>query len=109
MKTKRGTSRFVLIFRYFVIKVPLSFKGLKANIKEQLNSGKPGLCPIYLFCIMPNCTPVKANDLTGLFKENNFCYKRVGVRVYVSGLKVEYKDDSFGWYKGNIVAIDYGN
>lgn len=116
MKVKDGCTRKVFIIWKFAIKIPqLSYQwrhfllGLLANMQEKhfsdMNDNR--MCPVFFCCwggwllIMPRCkslTEIQFNSLNindfweGYFK-----------------VPVENKICSFGYYKGKIVAIDYGS
>lgn len=113
VQIKKGATRVVFIFNRFVIKFPRLCKyrnflqGLLANEQENYwynNSPediKIKLCPVLFhfpfsfFIIMPTCN---------LYSELTF-------EEYTSefnNIPVEFKKDSFGMYKGKVVAIDYG-
>ena len=58
------------------------------------------LCPIVYYLpggflnVMPRCSPITHESL--MFKDAN-------------GLDIEQKLDSFGYYNGKVVAVDYGS
>jgi hypothetical protein len=84
--------------------------GLLANLQERqfAATGWPELCPIIFadplgfLVIMPRCMPLRL-DLWADFDVDSF---RSTPTYFVP---VENKYDSFGYLKGQIVAIDYGS
>lgn len=80
-----------------------------ANMQERefASTEWPELCPVYLsarggwLLVMPRCQPLEdglTNDQYEAFVEHD------DYRV-----PVEHKRDSFGYFNGRLVAIDYGN
>lgn len=114
---KRGITREVFIIGNLVFKVasirtyPLFLTGLLCNIQERyfwlnLKSQRHLMCPVYfkfplgLFIIMPKCkisgykTREEVEEIIQPYRD--------------AGIPVECKPCSFGWYKNNLVTIDYG-
>lgn len=105
----------VFIFNSFVVKIPLleSWKsflnGLLANLQERAFTATNWreLCPVVASCplgfwlIMPFVRPLTNDEWEG-FDYFEFAFKD----GYV--IPVENKRNSFGVYKGEVVAIDYG-
>ena len=115
MKLKKGTTRYVILFENFVIKIPSFYSwknfllGIVANLQEVTfwNAFKhEKLCPIILningfIIIMP-----KAKELT--FEEfKTFNYNEF-IDIDTWKIPVENKLNSFGKIKNKIVAVDYG-
>lgn len=114
---KSGSSRYVFFFCGFAFKIPSisSYKqflwGLIANLNEiefyqYLKSDK--LCPIKFYLplgicnIMPAIKTLSENEFKD-FDPIKFCCLDNECKI-----PAESKADSFGWYKGKIVVIDYG-
>jgi len=113
---KQGATRNVFLTKRYAIKIPrfvewrLFLHGLLANMQEanfwrQLKSDK--LCPV-LFAIsggflivMARASEFSRSDHAD-FDFDSF----VDAGDWV--VPVENKQDSFGWFQGRIVAIDYG-
>lgn len=112
-----GATRFVLITDRLVFKIPRlsswkSFlQGLLANMQERefARTGWEELCPVFfadpfgLLVVMPKCMPLRRDFWVNEFDYSAFCNRE----DYV--IPVEQKHDSFGRYKGKIVAVDYGS
>lgn len=128
MKVKFGITRFVFVTRRFAVKIP-QFKygwknflgGLQGNLQEVefwRASHDSRLCPVLFsvwggwIVIMPACKELTEQELMDKVDWKHF-------KPYLDGfiesdleswdIPVEYKSDSFGWYKGRVVAIDYGS
>ena len=115
---KYGTTRIVFIVRDYAIKIPnfkiwkLFLLGLLGNMQEvtftSLRSNK--LCPVIFnipggfMNIMPKVKELSREEFFN-FNYEQFCEND---DAYIKNI-VENKLDSFGWYKGSIVAIDYGS
>ena len=118
MEQAYGTTRWVLLTRNYAIKLPtlidwrLFLLGLLANMNERFfylsfQKGSPELaqrlCPIVFsapggwLVVMRRAQPLDRDDFE-LCAQINWKY-----------IPVERKPDSFGWFEGRIVAIDYGN
>lgn len=96
-----GITRTVLLTKNYAIKFPslrhrcrFTLYGLKSNIRETRiwrEKKDPNLCPVifscYLFLVMPKV------ELTN---------------QVLKGIIEDEKSENFGIYKGNLVAIDYG-
>jgi hypothetical protein len=110
-----GATRLVWISKKYAVKVPrpsrwrLLLCGLLANMQEVefSQAGWPELCPVLfslpagLLVVMPRCETL--GRAMGSVEFEAFTKKQ----DYV--VPVENKPDSFGWYEGQIVAIDYGS
>ena len=114
---KQGATRNVLLTKRYAIKMPrlvewrLFLHGLLANMQDtefwrHLHSDK--LCPV-LFSIpggfllaMPRAVAFSREDHAVLDFD---AFVDAGSWV----VPVEDKQDSFGWYQGRIVALDYGS
>jgi hypothetical protein len=130
MKILYGCTRFVILTKNYVIKIP-QFKyewrhfllGLLANMQEVAFSKieDDRFCPVFFslpggcMVIMPRCKEISREEFYDLdvirfwpdksedYHPDNMC-KRVNFNV-----PVENREDSFGWYNNKIVAIDYGS
>jgi hypothetical protein len=115
MEIKYGSTRMVILTRHYAIKIP-SIKnfvrflyGLLGNIQETSWSkiNHPDLCPVLfhlplgLLIIMPRCREIDPSLIKHLRKTE--WRKRKNIII-----PVEYKADSFGYWKNRLVAIDYG-
>lgn len=115
---KTGSTRWVLLIGNVAIKFPALWgwsnflKGLLANMQERLmwncSEMKDKLCPIvfsipYGFLIVMR--RAKVATVLDITEEQLYDYCQHEKWV----LPVELKHDSFGYYKGKLVAIDYGN
>jgi hypothetical protein len=121
MKIKKGATRCVLLIKGYAIKMPrlaewrLFLNGLLGNMQETVwwtNLKDDKLCPI-LFSIpggflniMPRVSPISEREYVDL---QRFSYPWISTADEECNLPVEWKKDSFGWYQGRIVAIDYGS
>ena len=116
MTWKQGATRNVFLTKHYAIKVPrlvewkLFLHGLLANMQEARFwrfRHSPKLCPVLFslpggWClVMPRARPLSRQD-RAVFDYAAF----VDAGEWV--VPVEDKQDSFGWYRGSIVAIDYG-
>jgi hypothetical protein len=115
---KNGATRWVLLAGPYAIKFPSleSWKcflnGLLANMQERMwwkyIHYRPALCPVLFsipggfLVVMPRCRVLQADDEIPMGDLDAFCEREDFV------IPAERKCDSFGWYKGNLVAIDYG-
>jgi len=125
---KKGATRWVVLIKNIAIKIPALYNfrgflnGLLANLHEieWSKTKDKRLCPVLFYIpggwvvIMPECTPIDAvnfnselidkfyPDSTEDYHPDNECFPAE------YNIPVEYKIDSFGWYKNQIVAIDYG-
>lgn len=113
IKFRQGTTRYVVLVGRWAVKFP-TFKygyrnflrGLLGNIDEAgMGRGKDARLAPALFAlpggwllVMPRCKPVSPREFHDLVNMKSFDL-----------LPVEDKRDSFGWYKGRIVAIDYAS
>lgn len=113
----KGSNRWVFVVGRFVFKIPSLYAyknflwGLLANMQEmefcRIDEIKNRLCPVIfyiplgLLVVMPKVRVLKEEELT---KEElkNFCTL---TKTYIPA---ELKHNSFGYFKGNLVAIDYG-
>jgi hypothetical protein len=126
---RKGATRVVLLTKKYAIKFPRFYgwehflRGLLANMQEvEFNTMKDErLCPVKFYIpggwllVMPRCTPITEQTFLNLdiarfwpnesedYHPDNECDPR-GFNA-----PVENKQDSFGWYNGEIVAIDYGS
>ena len=114
---KQGATRNVLLTKRYAIKVPrlvewrLLLYGLLANMQERqywrhLRHDK--LCPVLwslpggFLLVMRRTTELSRDDFA------TFDYEAF-VENETWRVPVENKQDSFGWYYGRIVAVDYGS
>jgi hypothetical protein len=115
MQVLHGTTRVVILTKRFAFKFPtyvswrLFLNGLLCNMQEKQFSGtSPNLCPVLwslpggFLVVMPRCEPITRATFFGM-----------DVQTFIEQpdmfLPVENKQDSFGWYKDRIVAVDYGS
>jgi len=130
MKTIHGCTRFVILTKRYAIKVP-QFKyewkhfllGLLANMQEVSFStiSDDRLCPVKFYVpggwllVMPRCEMISREvffdlDITRFWPNNKEDYHPDNTCERVEyNVPVENKQDSFGYYNGKIVAIDYGS
>jgi len=127
---KHGCTRFVVLTKKYAIKIP-QFKyewkhfllGLLANMQEvAFNTMKDErLCPVIFhlwggwLVVMPRCAPISEEcffdiDVTRFWpnKDEDYHPDNTCERANYN-VPVENKQDSFGYYNGKIVAIDYGS
>ena len=114
---KQGATRNVLLTKHYAIKIPrlvewrLLLYGLLANMQEATfwrfqRSDK--LCPALwslpggFLLVMRRATEISRDDFA------TFDYEAF-IDAGTWHVPVEDKQDSFGWYNGRIVAIDYGS
>lgn len=113
LNTCLGCTRFVILTKKYAIKIP-QFKyqwrhfllGLLANMQEvQFSKMKDErLCPVKFYLpggwmvVMPRCEMVSIE-----------IFSNIDINKFWPIIPVEYKQDSFGLYKGKVVAIDYGS
>lgn len=130
MTTKHGCTRFVFLTKNYAIKIPqfnYEWKhfllGLLANMQEVSFSKikDDRLCPIKFYIpggwllIMPKCEPISSEifidlDITRFWPNNKEDYHPNNTCERAEyNVPVEYKQDSFGFLNGKIVAIDYGS
>jgi len=117
MKILRGSTRSVVVIGKYAFKFPRVLKGWKqfllgllGNIQETRVSATkderviPVLFSVWggFMIIMPSCTLVTPLEFAGI-SIKRFWYRDK------PRITVEHKWSSFGWYKGKIVAVDYGN
>jgi hypothetical protein len=110
MRWQRGATRYVLVTKRWVFKLPrwsewrLFLGGLLANMQERLfwTTKDERLCPVVFYIwggwlvVMPRCDwPVIDDDLMS--------------DSYWDGLPYDPNPTNFGYYKGRIVLIDYGS
>ena len=117
-----GATRMIILIGRFAVKIPrwLSWKhfllGLIANMQERdFSAAKwPELCPV-VWAAWGGWLSImrRAEPLTDAHWEN---FKPTVVNGWTSGVEgdgyyvpCEPKMNSFGWYGGRIVCIDYGN
>jgi len=120
IKVKRGATRVVVLSGNYALKFPSLYSwrhflaGLLANIQEyEFSTLKDDrMCPVVFriwggwLSVMPRCEKLTQDD----FDKLN--YKVYRPEHHTEGkckVPVENKFDSFGWYNGKIVAIDYGS
>ena len=113
----QGSTRNVFLTRHYAIKVPrfvewrLFLHGLLANMQEakwwkRLHHDK--LCPVVFG--MPGGWLLVMPRTVALSREEYFSFDYpMFVQIGTGVLPVEHKLDSFGWYQGRIVAVDYGS
>lgn len=120
MQVKHGTTRIVFLVGRLAFKLPtvtsyrLFLHGLLANMQEAQwwqNLREPKaqrlMCPVKLYIpggfliVMPRCKPIS--------RKTFFNCRPLNREFKNAGIPVENKLDSFGRYKKNIVAVDYGS
>lgn len=117
MTLKKGSTRWVILIGKLALKIPSLYSwrnflwGLLANMQEvefsRVSIMKDKLCPIRFhlplgfFVVMPRARVLYHGEIS---KEDlkSFCDLKTCV------IPAELKYNSFGYYKGNLVAIDYG-
>lgn len=111
-----GCSRTVLLIGNYAFKFP-SFlylwkhflNGLLHNMQEVTfsNMQLPYLCPVLFYLpggflnVMPRCRELTESE-----------YLKLGIQSHfnrISIITIENKSSSYGWYKGKVVAFDYGD
>ncbi|MFA7287414.1 MAG: hypothetical protein WC055_00895 [Melioribacteraceae bacterium] len=112
-----GTTRVVFLIGKYAFKIPsimyefrLFLLGLLANMQEVQFSkiNQPELCPVLFYIpfgflvVMPRCEPLTREEFFEMDAENWLLREDYTIPA-------EPKLDSFGKYKGKIVAVDYGN
>ena len=123
MRIESGCFRQVLLLGPWAIKVPQTYswktflRGMIANIDERRvwhkwpKSLQHRLCPIIyagafgLVVIMPRLQLLSEGELAYAFPTKSAFDKAIAVENW--WIPVERKTDSWGWYKGFVVAIDY--
>lgn len=113
---KQGATRNVFLITRYAIKIPrccewrLFLYGLLANLQEasfwyHLRSEK--LCPVK-WCMPGGFLLIMARAET-FSREDHAAFDFAAfIDAWAWTVPVEDKQDSFGWYEGHIVAIDYG-
>jgi hypothetical protein len=130
MKALNGCTRRVYLIGKYAIKIPQFhyewhhfLLGLLANMQEVTFSKMKDerLCPVLFYIpggwliVMPRCIPISRKifydlDVTRFWPDENEDYHPANVCERASfNVPVENKQDSFGYYNGKIVAIDYGS
>jgi hypothetical protein len=81
--------------------------GLLNNMNEVRRSGRPGLCPVLWsipggwLVVMPRAWPISPFDWA--------CMKHTALIAEIrTHTHIELKPCSWGFYKGSLVAVDYG-
>ena len=113
---KFGSSRYVFFICKYAFKIPSPYSwrnflcGLLANLQEvQFSKMKhPKLCPVLFhlplgfLVVMPKVKTLNRSDILK-YDLDKFCTEENNFTV-----PAELKPDSFGIYRGNLVAVDYG-
>lgn len=136
MQIKHGTTRKVLLVGRYAIKFPnwdeyrLFLNGLLCNMQEarwwrEMPEARRMMCPVLFsiwggwLVVMPRCEPISRKSFGQLkrypigkttargYRTNMFI--GYDTRYNRAGIPVEYKLDSYGRYRGRIVALDYGS
>ena len=114
----QGATRTVFLTRRYALKVPrliewrLFLYGLLANMQERkfwrhLRHEK--LCPVLWsvpggwLVVMPRVVSLTCEEFADVDHATFVQLDDIGV------IPVEDKQDSFGWYEGRMVAVDYGS
>ena len=115
MTTDQGCHRFVIMFDKVVIKLPNPLyctkwfvKGLKGNIQEARLSktGNKNLCPVLFYLPLGLLLVMKkASSLTG--RDSGIDLNKFMSEGNIT--TAENKMESFGWFDGQLVCIDYEN
>lgn len=121
---RTGCTRIVVLTKRYAFKFPnfldgwprLFYTGLLANLQEKCFAGVgwPELCPVKwslpwgFLVVMPRCQVLSDDEFLSIdyaewIKRGEDLPKGEWV------IPVEPKSNSFGWYEGRVVAIDYGN
>jgi len=120
MKINKGSTRNVLVFRRFVVKIPtlkeyrLFLNGILANLQEKEWSGHhPDLAKVIfctrfgLFLVMEKAEVVSNNtnwqSFQTMIKEK---YKDDDLKEFITS---DTKPSNWGYVKNHLVKIDYGN
>lgn len=114
---RSGSTRWVLLVSRFAFKIPSLYSwknflwGLLANMQEvefsRCSDMKYKLCPVNFYLpfgflvVMPRIRILLKDELTKEALEK-FCIEND------FKIPAELKHDSFGYYKGKLVAVDYG-
>lgn len=127
---RQGCTRIVILTKNYAFKIPnfldgykLFLTGLLANLQEKqfaiLKYKK--LCPILFtlplgfLIVMPRVDMLSEQEFLNInfedfdmYKSEIFPYK---LDIIENGyfISVENKANSFGWYKNDLVCVDYGN
>lgn len=124
---KEGSTRWVLLIGRIAIKFPCPstkkswLQGLVANMveRELAYTKSDTLCPVYfsawwgLFNIVPRVAVLTDEEyIEHVLKVHPKSPNYVNIILWPCNdfvLHIEGKSNSYGWYKGKVVAIDYGN
>jgi hypothetical protein len=117
MRLRKGSSRYVLLIGNLAFKIPSLHSwrnflwGLLANMQEvdfsTVKDMQDKLCPIKFhiplgfLVVMPRVRVLEYGEIDKSILEE-FCKLDNGT------IPAEIKYDSFGYYKGKLVAIDFG-
>lgn len=120
---RTGCTRIVVLLGSYAIKVPITtdgwrafLKGLLANMQEVsfARTGWPELCPVLFslpggwLLVMPRVREMTDEEFHSLdYGEWIKAGRDLKAGEWV--VPVEAKSNSFGFFEGHIVAIDYGN
>lgn len=120
---KYGCTRIVFLIGGYAIKFPqIKYEwkhfllGLLANMQEigfsKMDDKR--MCPVLFYIpggwmvVMPRCKNLSREEFMKLDTRIFYPLNENSPNEYFN-VPVENKEDSFGWYKGKIVAIDYGS
>ena len=116
MEKAHGTTRFVILTKNYAIKLPtvvewrLFLHGLLANMYERMNyqAFKDTASISYRLC--PICFSLPGGWLVVMKRAKPLVRDQFQLvdQIDWTPIPVEEKLDSFGWYDGKIVAVDYG-
>ncbi len=111
---KKGLTRVCYLIGEYAIKLPRInrwewfLKGLLGNMQERHYSKLSDVfCPV-VFCVWGGWLIVmrRATPMTDVQ------FEEIPLEFYTEHrhlqMTTEYKIDSFGWYKGRVVSVDYG-
>lgn len=119
MQIKKGSTRYVILTRKYAYKIPALYswahflKGLLGNMQEKdfskIKDWSHKLCPILFYVrggflvVMPRCQELQPTEMT-LDELDGYAQINEAFKV-----PAENKYNSWGYYKGKLVAIDYGS
>jgi len=114
----KGSSMWAIVAGKFAFKIPSLYNwkrflnGLISNMQEvefnKVEEMREKLCPILFYIpfgflvVMPMVRILEYDELTQA-QLQDFCINN----NYI--IPAEHKCDSFGYFKGKLVAVDYGN
>jgi hypothetical protein len=112
---KFGTTRIVILFLKWAIKIPNFFAwnlfllGLLANRQEIIFSRTKWDCLCPIVAHIPGGWIVIMKRAIELTEDEFYVFVASGCLSTECVIPIEIKRCSFGWVEGRIVAVDYGN